>query len=65
MATLSQKIRAETRVRELIAENDMPEPDEVEYGFTCIRLFWHRPKVCLVIDIDPPPNGSGHPEGED
>jgi hypothetical protein len=58
MATLRQKIRAETRMRELLAENGMPEPDGVEYGHTCIRLFFDEPKVALVIDIDPPPDGS-------
>lgn len=35
----------------------MPQPDEVEYGHTCIRFFWHEPKVVLVIDIDEPPEG--------
>jgi hypothetical protein len=65
MATLEQKIQAETRVRELIAQSDLPKPDEVEYGFTCIRLFWHEPKVCLVIDIDPRPDGSDGDHAED
>ncbi len=54
MATLAQKIKAETMVRELIAENGLPEPDDIEYGFTCIRVLWNDPKVALVVDIDPP-----------
>jgi hypothetical protein len=56
MATLRQKIAAERRVRELLEENGMPEPDEVEYGFTCIRLYWHETRLVLVVDIDPPPD---------
>lgn len=52
MATLAQKIEAEKRMRDLLAEHDMPQPDCVEYGFTCIRLFFNRTKHVVVIDID-------------
>lgn len=55
MATLKQKIAAERKVRELLEESDAPPPDEIEYGNTCIRLFWLKPKVVLVVDIDEPP----------
>jgi hypothetical protein len=54
MATLEQKIRAEATMRELLREHGMPEPDGVEYGHGCIRLFFDEPKVALVIDIDDP-----------
>lgn len=53
MATLPQKIEAETRMRDLLRENGLPEPDRVEYGYTCIRLFFEETKTVLVIDIDP------------
>ena len=56
MATLAQKIEAEQRMRELLEANDMPQPDFVEYGFTCIRLFYEERKVVVVIDIDKPPD---------
>jgi len=52
MATLRHKIAAERKVRELLATEDVPAPDRIEYGFTCIRLFWLEPKVVLVVDID-------------
>jgi hypothetical protein len=52
MATLRQKIAAERKVRELLATEDVPAPDRIEYGFTCIRLYWLEPKVVLVVDID-------------
>jgi hypothetical protein len=52
MATLRQKIAAERKVRDLLATEDVPAPDRIEYGFTCIRLFWLEPKVVLVVDID-------------
>jgi hypothetical protein len=57
MATLKQKIRAEVRVREMLAENGAPAPDQVEYGFGCIRVFWIEPKVVLVVDIGDLPAG--------
>lgn len=39
-------------MRELLQKEDMPLPDEVEYGFGCIRLFFHEPKAVIVVDID-------------
>jgi hypothetical protein len=54
MATLAQKIEAEERMRTLLEESGLPQPDMVEYGFTCIRLFFHDTKTVVVIDIDQP-----------
>jgi len=54
MATLAQKIEAETRMRDLLEESGLPQPDHVEYGFTCIRLFFNETKTVVVVDIDDP-----------
>jgi hypothetical protein len=54
MATLAQKIETEARMRELLESSGMPQPDEVEYGFGCIRLFFHETKTVVVVDIDEP-----------
>ncbi|HTU85944.1 MAG TPA: hypothetical protein VMF57_10245 [Solirubrobacteraceae bacterium] len=54
MATLAQKIQTEQRMRELLEENGLPQPDHVEYGFTCIRLFFMDTKTVVVVDIDEP-----------
>jgi hypothetical protein len=54
MASLAQKIEAEHRMRNLLEENGLPQPDEVEYGLTCIRLFFHHTKHMIVVDIDEP-----------
>ncbi len=54
MATLAQKIEAETKMRELLEDSGLPQPDHVEYGFTCIRLFFEETKTVVVIDIDQP-----------
>ena len=64
MATLKQKIAVERKMRELIETEHLPEPDWVEYGYTCVRLVWERPRLCVVIDIDPPPDAEVEP-GED
>jgi hypothetical protein len=52
MATLKQKIDAECKMRELLEDNGLPPPDAVEYGSTCIRLFFNATKVVVVVDID-------------
>jgi hypothetical protein len=57
MATLAQKIDCERRTREFLEKYDLPQPDHVEYGFTCIRLFFEPEKVVLVVDIDEPEDG--------
>jgi hypothetical protein len=54
MASLKQKIEAERTMRELLEQNGLPAPDEVEYGYGCIRLLFHEPKTAVVIDIDEP-----------
>jgi hypothetical protein len=63
MASLRQKIAAEHSVRELLEKNGLPEPDEVEYGYGCIRLLFHEPKTALIVDIDEPEDDSdGEPD---
>jgi hypothetical protein len=54
MATLRQQIAAERKMRALLEEGGLPQPDEVEYGHTCIRLLWHESKAVVVVDIDEP-----------
>jgi hypothetical protein len=50
--TLAAKIDAEHRFRELLRDNDLPQPDEVEYGHTCVRFLFHESKTCVVIDLE-------------
>lgn len=66
MATYTQKIEAEHKIRELIEREGLPMPDRIEYGYTCIRLLWFEPKLALVIDIDEPPEPPvGEPDGRE
>ena len=55
MATLAQKIECERNAREMLRREGLPEPDAIEYGYTCIRLIWAESKVALVVEIDKPP----------
>ncbi len=57
MASLAQKIEAENRMRELLEDSGLPQPDHVEYGYTCIRLFFNQTKQVVIIDIDEPEAG--------
>ena len=58
MATLAQKIETEKRMRDLPEQGGLPQPDHVEYGFTCIRLFFEETMTVVVIDIDEPDDGT-------
>jgi hypothetical protein len=62
MATLAQKIEAETKMRDLLENAGLPQPDHVEYGFTCIRLFFMETKTVVVVDIDQPEDADEEPE---
>jgi hypothetical protein len=64
MATLAQKIEAETKMRNLLEEAGLPQPDHVEYGFTCIRLFFMETKTVVVIDIDKPEDADAELEAD-
>lgn len=54
VATRIQKLETEVRMRKFLEDNDLPQPDFVEYGFTCIRLVYTAEKLVVVIDIDEP-----------
>lgn len=41
----------------------MSQPDEVEYGYTCVRFIFHESKTCVVIDLDACDSGGGFDAG--
>ena len=51
--TSEEKLEAEHRFREFLRDYDLPEPDEVEYGVTCLRFYYNERKACVVFDLDP------------
>jgi len=61
MATLAQKIAVERYVRALLEDHGLAQPDRIEYGYTCVRLIWMEEKVCMVVDIDEPPEAVDAP----
>ena len=58
MATLREQILAETTIRELLDEYELPQPDRVEHDHTCIRLFFLDTKTVVVVDFDELPEPS-------
>jgi hypothetical protein len=61
-ATLEAKVEAENRMRELLRSQGLPQPDEVEYGFWCVRFLFHDSKACIIIDLDPDADDDEDPE---
>jgi hypothetical protein len=52
MAPLARKLEAEQRMRELLESGGLPQPDAIEYGEECIRLFFYERKLVVVVDLD-------------
>jgi hypothetical protein len=47
-------MQAEAAFRRLIASNDLPEPDEVEYTRGSVYFLWNEPKLAVAVDLDDP-----------
>lgn len=52
MASLERKIEAEQRIRELLENGDLPQPDEIEHGEECIRLSFYETKVVVIVELE-------------
>ena len=50
-------------MRKFLEENDLPQPDFIEYGYTCIRLLYTAERLFVVFDIDEP--GPSDPPSDD
>lgn len=44
----------EARFREVLAEGEVAQPDDVEYDPAANELlfFWNEQKVCIVVELD-------------
>jgi hypothetical protein len=42
----------ESRFRELLADAELPEPDDVGYEPESVVFYWHEPKTAVVVDFD-------------
>jgi hypothetical protein len=47
---------AEERLRRLLAENDLPMPDEVVHRPAEVVFLYHGQKLAVVFEIDGPPH---------
>jgi hypothetical protein len=43
---------AEERMRELLRDNDLPEPDSVLYDDGEVVFLWHEPKRAVIVELD-------------
>jgi len=64
MATLAQKITAERRMRDMLEKAGLPQPDAVEYGYTCVRFFFDDVKSVVIVDIDEPDGAVESPDAD-
>jgi hypothetical protein len=55
MATMEELVRAEHSLRSLLEENDLPQPDTVEYGHGTVWVRWNDRRLVVAIDVDEPP----------
>lgn len=51
MVPLAMKKKAERRLRELLAESNVAQPDEVEYGPRSLTMFWHSVRKSISVDV--------------
>jgi len=55
LASLRDKKAVEEKARAMLGNHGLPQPDQVEYGDSCVRLLWSEKKVAVIIDLDEPP----------
>jgi hypothetical protein len=44
---------AEERMRQLLHEGGLAQPDRVEYWETRVAFYWDEPKVVITVDVIP------------
>jgi uncharacterized protein with LGFP repeats len=55
MATIIELHKAERAARQMLDDQGLPQPDQIEYREASIALLWNDRKVAMVIDVDEPP----------
>ena len=49
---------AEARFRELVTSAGLEQPDGVDYEPDALVFRWSGPKVAVIVDLVPSPNGN-------
>jgi hypothetical protein len=52
VAATTRHQEIETHFRALVAEADLPPPDDVSYEPESIIFYWHAPKLAVVVDFE-------------
>ena len=52
MTVTSTHREIETHFRALLADADLPPPDDVGYEPESVVFYWSGPKVAVVVDFD-------------
>ena len=52
MATTSRHREVEAQFRRLVADADLPAPDDVGYEPESVVFYWHEPKLAVVVDFE-------------
>jgi hypothetical protein len=63
MATINELHEAERAARQLLDDQGLPQPDQIEYREASIALLWNDRKVAMVIDVDEPPTEASPERG--
>ncbi len=56
MRATARHREAEERFREILAEADLPSPDDVGYEPESVVFYWHEPKLAVCIDFEAEPH---------
>jgi hypothetical protein len=56
VATTPTHQEVETRFRTLLADADLPAPEDVGYEPESVVFYWHEPKLAVVVDFDGAPD---------
>jgi hypothetical protein len=51
MVSVAMKMKAMRRLRQLMAESNVAQPDRVEYGASSVTLFWTSVEKAIMVDI--------------
>jgi hypothetical protein len=52
MTTTPRHQEVETHFRNLLADADLPPPDDVGYELESVVFYWNEPKLAVVVDFD-------------
>ncbi len=51
MVPIEMRMKAERRIRRLLYEEQMGQPDVVQYGDACIQVYWQGARHSIIVEI--------------